>query len=175
MSAREKDLLLDNTPYQDLRFGESPRLVADMIDCYAVECLDPYTDDNIRYLLNQLHWPIHIWNGRDVSHDAFNRELVRILRLRIENRIAVRRGQLINEVRPHMEPWQRIRDVLERAGPEIRERWLALDRIGDGWRAFLDRLDHPDDYNLEREYDEALNPDEIARQVQAEWDNRQQG
>lgn len=156
--------MIDRTPYsQPPWYDLRPRLVSDMVEAYCVECLDPYTDDNIQYLMRQMKWPTMPWNDRDVGHDAFNRELMRILQQRVNNRYAWRRGQLLGEVVELSEEQrnaiedQQVHDVLN--DEQLRAQWRAEQEHLLFIQGFLEPELNPPGYRLGHYFDEQNNQD----------------
>lgn len=77
---------LDPTPFDRVSF-RGPLTVSRVLACYCDEMFAPYTDANIRYLLRQLAWPEITIDDKNEATRAYNRELARVYRYRIDRTI----------------------------------------------------------------------------------------
>lgn len=158
MSPNEASTWLDLAPYPVPTAGEEPRTVSDMIEVYCTMCLEPYTDENIMYLMSQLRWPpLVAYNGVDLAHDAFNRELVRILSYRIAGHFRRRRGHRYEE-RARFNDQQRQDMHLQRLQEARNRQWRMEEAIENNleawWEAFLAPILNPQGHQFGAEFQE---------------------
>lgn len=76
---------LDDRPYRPAEAGDHNGYVFKVVADYVQRYLEPYTEDNIRYILAQMKWPLLGIEGRNDTAEAYHREMLRVLRLRVEN------------------------------------------------------------------------------------------
>lgn len=106
MTPADAAMWVDHRDYEPVAHGDVPLTVSDSIRSYCEECLDPYTQENINYLMQQLKWPEINLDGVDPSYNAFYRELLRILKARLEGRMPRARGQMYEpRMRPELVNW----------------------------------------------------------------------